>query len=127
MALRCGSSQGDSYEEKRREAQDAARNSSVRRLLLVCIAGLLLLQLAPAGDVLVVLVEGLGEDVAAAAVGDEIEVLAGDRVQYGLERGLARIGDRARRQAGVRIGIVGARRLQVGVAQRAVQRPRSRG
>ncbi len=54
----------------------------------------LLLDLAPLGNVAVVLGEGFGEGVAAAAVGEEIEVGGRGRVEHGLERGAPRVGDR---------------------------------
>src|SRR5690242_20137854 len=55
---------------RRCRAGRSSVGGSLRRFL-----GLLLLDGAPAGDVLVVLVEGGRKDVAAGAVGDEIEVL----------------------------------------------------
>ena len=57
-------------------------------------------------DVGLMLGERVGEDVAAGAVGDEIERLGRRRVEHRGDRVPARIGDRADRQAGHRIGVV---------------------
>ena len=51
-------------------------------------------------DIGIVLGERVGEDVAARAVGDEVERLGRRRIEHRGDRGAARIGDRARRQAG---------------------------
>ena len=59
----------------------------------------LLLAGAPLEDVGVVVLQRLGEDVAAGAVGDEIELLGVGRIEHGLDRGAARVADRRRRQA----------------------------
>src|SRR5688572_33181332 len=67
-----------------------------------------LLDLAPGGDVLVVLVERRSEGVAAGAVGHEIELLVRHRMHHGMQRVAARIGDRARRQALRQVGVVWA-------------------
>ena len=56
-------------------------------------------EVAPAGDVAQMLLVALGEGVAAAAVGNEIEVAGARRIGDRLERGAAGIGDRSRRQA----------------------------
>jgi len=56
--------------------------------------------------VFLMLLVGLGEDMAASAVGDEVKM----RVRAGLVRPLertARIGDRARRQTVDLIGVIG--------------------
>ena len=54
----------------------------------------------------IVLIEARREDVAAGAVGDEIEVLGLGRLQHRLDRRAPRIGDRRRRQAIDLIGVV---------------------
>ena len=84
------------------------------------VLGLLLLQRAVAGDVLVVLFERRGKDVAAGAVGDEIEVVGLGRVGDGLERRTAGIGDRRRRQAVDQIGVVGRLLVDVRLVDRAI-------
>ena len=85
--------------------------------------GLLLLERPPAGDILVVLFERRGEDVAAGAVGDEIEIVGLGRIGDRFERGTAGIGDRPRRQAVDDVGVVGRRLVDVGLVDRAVGRP----
>ena len=82
----------------------------------------LLLDLAPARDVLLVLVVGLGKDMAARAVGDEVEVLGAGRIGDRFKSGPARIGDRPRRQALDRIGVVGRRRVDLAAQDAAAER-----
>ncbi len=59
----------------------------------------LALDLSPLHDILIVLFERGREDMAAAAVGDEIEVFRLGRLQHRLDRRASRTGDRRRRQA----------------------------
>ena len=77
---------------------------------------------APARHVLQMLVERIGEDVAAGSVRDEIEVLAAGRIGDRLERRLARIGDRPRRQAVDDVGVVGRRLVELGLGDRVAER-----
>ena len=67
------------------------------------------LDLAPARDIALVLLDRLGEDMAARAVGDEIQFPGARRAGDGFHRGSARIGDRARRKTIDRVGVVGRR------------------
>ena len=64
-------------------------------------------QLAPAGDVAVVLGQGAGESVAAVAVGDEVEIVDRRRVPRRRQRARPGIGDRPGRQARDAVGVVG--------------------
>src|SRR5262245_1081250 len=57
-------------------------------------AALAALDHAQAGDVAQVLLIGLGEDMAAGAIGDEVELARARWIGGGLKRGPARIGDR---------------------------------
>src|SRR5579885_720329 len=75
-------------------------------------------------DVVQVFVEGAGEDVAAVAAGDEVQRVAGRRVDDRLERGLARIADRPRWQARLAVGVV--RRGHVEVLRAELRRPQRR-
>src|SRR4051794_22526616 len=63
------------------------------------IRALVRLQLAPALDVGVVIIERRRENVTAGAIGDEIEVLRLPGIGDGFQRVLAWISDRRRRQA----------------------------
>src|SRR6476660_9907745 len=72
---------------------DRRRPAGRRRLLL------LLLLSAQLCDILLMLIVGFRESMAAGAVGDEIELFRARRLGGGLERGAAGIGDRRRRQA----------------------------
>ena len=80
-----------------------------------------LLDLAPVRHVLEMLVQRLRESVAARSVGDEIDFLGRRRIGDGLERRLAGIADRARRQAADDIGVIGRRLLQFRLADRMSQ------
>src|SRR6266540_1583203 len=87
-----------------------ARGSGARRRLIRLVAGgrrrrrrglrrqrvPALLDLAQARDVLLMLVEVVGERVTPGAVGDEIEFLGPGRIGGGFERRAPRIGDRTR-------------------------------
>lgn len=77
-----------------------------------------LLDLAPVGDVAVVVLQRLGEDVPARAVRDEVEVLRTRRGRHSFQRRAPGIGDRARRQAVDLVGVVGRPRIDVGAADR---------
>ena len=50
--------------------------------------------------------KGAGENVASVVVADEIERVAGSRVERGADRALARRADRPGRQAGLAIGVI---------------------
>ena len=76
----------------------------------------------PACDVAVVLVEGLGEGVPAAAVGDEVEGGAFRRLHDGGKRRATGIGDGPRRQAAHAVGVVGAVDAEIGPGQRPAER-----
>ena len=96
--------------------QPSAMRSSAR-------IGALALDLSQPRDVAVVLVEGLGEGVAAGAVGDEIESSVRAGCSTAASEARPGIGDRPRRQAGDHVGVVGAGDLQIGAAERPVERP----
>src|SRR6476469_4002284 len=86
-----------------------------RRLLL-----LLSLDLLPARDVAIVLVDVRREDVPTLPVGDEIQRAVTRRRRHrGEDRGAPGIADRSRRQAGDDVGVVGRIRLQVGARELA--------
>src|SRR4051812_22962725 len=57
-------------------------------------------------DVALVLVEAAGERMVAGVLGDEVEVLAPVGGHHGLDRALAGVADRARRQPLVLVGVV---------------------
>ena len=82
---------------RRRRVIDVDR----RRLLLR-----VFLDLAPARDVLGMLVKRFGKHVAAGAVGNEIEFLGARRIGNGFERRHARIGDRSGRKTVNHISVV---------------------
>src|SRR3546814_8490023 len=62
--------------------------------------------LIPFPDVRAVLGEGAGEDVAAIALSDEIEIVVRFGVEHRGDRRLAGVGDRPLGQAGHRLGVV---------------------
>ena len=82
----------------------------------------LLFHRAQLGDVLLVLVVGVAEGVAAGAVGDEEQIAGARRIGGGFQRGPPRIGDRPRRQAVNHIGVVGRRLLDFAALDRPAQR-----
>src|SRR3546814_12567945 len=69
--------------------------------------------LIPFPDVRAVFGEGSGEDMAAVALGDEIEIVVGFGVEHRGDRRLAGVGDRPLGQAGHRIGVVIVHRLDL--------------
>jgi hypothetical protein len=60
-----------------------------------------------------VLAERTAEAVAAVTPGDEVEVIAWRRIERRLQGWLSRIADRARRQAGVDVGVPRGGELEV--------------
>ena len=79
------------------------------------------LDLPPAGDVAVVLLQRAGEGVAAGAVGDEVEVVRLRRPRRRAQRLPPGRGDGRRRQAAVAVGVEGRVAVEVGAGQRPVQ------
>ena len=79
------------------------------------------LQLAPGGDVAVVLGKRAREGVAALAVGDEVEVVDLGRIEHRLDRRPPRVGDRSGRQAVDLVGVVGAAVGPVLAGERAAE------
>ena len=73
-------------------------------------------------DIAVVLGQGAREGVAARAVGDEIEIVAGVGMQHGAQRGEPGIVDRRRRQAGMEIGVVRRIHREILVVERMIER-----
>src|SRR5882757_2791970 len=97
--------------------------SGGRRRLAGSLGGgirLLLLQRPVAGDILVVVLQRRGKDMAAIAVGDEIEIVGLRRVGDRFQRRAARAGDRRRRQALDQIGVVRRLLVDVGLVDRPV-------
>src|SRR5262249_861323 len=93
------------------------------RTLVLGVLLLLLLDLAQPHHVLLVLVEALGETMPAGTVGDEKEIFGARGAGGGLERRLAGIGDRPRRQAVDYVGVVAGLELDVGARDRPAERP----
>ena len=83
---------------------------------------LLAADFAPFAHVPEVLPVGLGKDVAAGAVGDEIKFFVRHRMDGGLDRLAAGIGNRRRRQAEMNIGVPAVRLFQVLAQQAAAER-----
>src|SRR6185312_8938060 len=86
-----------------------------RRLLLAPF------QRAQGRDIALVLRNIIGEDMAAAARGDKIDVVAFFRMQHGGNGILAGIADRPRRQAGKLIGVVRRGAVQLALADAVTQ------
>ena len=98
----------------------AAARCGRRRRSGRCLLLPLPLDLPPARDVAIVLVDVVREGVPALAVGDEVQrALARRGRDRRQDRGAARIADRPGRQAGHDVGVVGRARLQVGARQLA--------
>ena len=76
----------------------------------------------PFGDIGLMLGQRLGEDMAAGAVGDEIERLGRRRMQHRLDARLAGIGDRPVGQARPAIGIVAVVGVKLGLEDAPAER-----
>jgi len=69
--------------------------------------------------VLIMLLQGLAEEVSALGIGDKIKIVGGRGIERRAQGGLARIGDRSRRQASILVGIVGRSKVQVAAIELA--------
>src|SRR6516162_6275103 len=99
--------------------REASRN---RLVLLWLVLALELFDLAPGGDVAVLLRLRLGKDVPAGSIGDEIEIFRRLGIEDSRDRILARIGDRRRRESRNDISVVRRRTRDFALADAAAQR-----
>ena len=81
-----------------------------------------LFDLAPVGDVFLMLIQCRGERMPSGSVGDKIEVLAPCRIGDCFQRRLARVANRSRRQALDDIGVIGRRLIEIGSRYAAAER-----
>jgi hypothetical protein len=62
-------------------------------------------------DVTIMLLKRLAKEVPALGIGDEIQIVGRRRIERRTKSGLAGIGDGARGEAPVSIGVVGGREM----------------
>ena len=96
----------------------ADRGRHVRRELVFDV----LFDLAPVGDIFLMLIQCFGERMPSGSVGDKIEVLAPCRIGDRFQRRLAWVANRPRRQALNDIGVIGRGLIEVGPGDAAAER-----